>query len=208
RGGALLGQVGPHLANDRVHRVVGTSGVDGEPTDAPHLDPVSELASWARVLDEVARFVWLARTAGGRPVCWVETVVSRVNHQDVAALDADAGLLLPALEVFWAVDLVVAETHLLQIDYARPSDQQSDWQLADAPRIGDEVVGSIQVSANVQGRGDLHPAYTLEGDSFDPLDRWPVVAGEAGRVGIPVLRQVDHVQTERHGEIDTTLCAC
>jgi hypothetical protein len=46
------------------------------------------------------------------PVLVVEAVIAGVDDQDVAALDGDAGLLLPGLEVLGAVDLVVADAEL------------------------------------------------------------------------------------------------
>src|SRR5207302_79111 len=119
RGCALPGMVGPHLANDGVHRVIGTPGIDGQPADAAGFDPVRELARRARVLDEVARFVGRDWSALRRPVGRVETVIPGVDDQDVPALNADARLLFPALEVLRAVDLVVAQAHFLQVDNAR-----------------------------------------------------------------------------------------
>src|SRR5579884_984271 len=53
--------------------------------------------------------------------------------------------------------------------------------------------------SDVQRGGDLHPADTLEGDALDPADLRPAIQGEAGGIGIPVLRQVDDVDRHRGG---------
>jgi hypothetical protein len=197
RGGAFARVIGSNLADDGVHRVVGAARVDGQPADPARLDPVRELPRRAGMLDEVAGFVRLDRATLGRPVGRVEAVIPGVDDENVAALNADARLLFPALEVLRAVDLVVADAHLLEVHHAGGTDQKADGQLTNAARVGDEVVRRVQVGADVQRRGDLHAADALEGDTLDPLDGRAVVPSEPRRVGVPVLRQVEHVQ--RHG---------
>ena len=139
------------------------------------------------MLDEIARLVRLDRATLGGPVGRVEAVVARMNDQDVAALNAGASLPLPALELVWPVDLVIADAHLLEVDDARRTDQKVHWQLTDAAGVGNEMVGRVQVRADVQRRGDLHAAHTFERDPLDPFDRRPVVASEPGRIDVPVL---------------------
>src|SRR6266568_1599434 len=129
--------VWPNLPNDRVHGVVGAARVDGQPANTAGLDPVGKLAGRARVFDEITRLVWLDWPTLGGPVGRIEAVVAGMNDQDVTALDGDARLLLPTLEVRWAVDLIIAHTHLLQVDHAFGA--------------GDEVVRRVEVRANMQG---------------------------------------------------------
>src|SRR5207237_9490066 len=94
--GALAGVVRGHLANHGIPRVICTARVDRQPANAARLDPVGELSCRAGVLDEVARLVRLQRAALGRPVRRIEAVVASVDDEDVAGLDANPGLLLPA----------------------------------------------------------------------------------------------------------------
>src|SRR6185312_9805024 len=102
----LGNQIRPRLAHVGVERVVGSDAVDGQPTDAAVEHPVDEAALRAGVLEEAARQVGLLLLADLVPVLIVEVVIARMDDQDVAALDLDAGLRLPLLEVLGAVDLV------------------------------------------------------------------------------------------------------
>ena len=120
-------------------------------------------------------------------------MIAGVDDQDVAALDADAGLLFPAFEVLRAVDLVVAEAHPLQVDDTRRADQEVERQVADEFAAGEEVRRGVEVRADVQRGGDLLAAGLVEGQALDPLDRRTVVAGERGRVDREVLREIEHL---------------
>ena len=51
-------EIGAHLANDCIHRVVHRTGIDGKPGNFTLQHPVDKLACRARMLDEIAGFVW------------------------------------------------------------------------------------------------------------------------------------------------------
>src|SRR5512132_1850145 len=193
----VLGLVGADLADDGVHRVVGAAGVHGQPAHPPVQHPLGELAGRAGVADEVAGLVDLAAVD---PVLVVEAVVAGVDDEDVVALDLEAGVPLPALDVLGAVQLVVADAHPLQVDHHRRADQPGQGQLADGLAGRPEVHRPVQVGADVQGRGDLLPPDLVEGQPLHPLDRRAVVAGEGRRVHAEVLRQVEPPhRLEPHG---------
>src|SRR5579859_566768 len=183
-----LGLVGADAADDGVHRVVRAAGVDGDPAHAALEDPLGESARRSRMADEVARLVE-RRTV--RPVLGVVAVIAGVNDEDVAALDAVAGVLLPALEVLGPVQVVVADAHSLEVDHARGADQEVERKVADELAAGHEVRRRVEVSADVQGQRELLPARAVERQVLDPSDRGSRVARERGRVQRKVLRQVD-----------------
>ena len=92
------------------------------------------------------------------PVLRVVAVIAGVDDQDVAALDAQAGVLLPALEVLRSVQVVVADAHALEVDDAGRTDQEVERQVADELAAGHEVRRRVEVRADVQGHRDLLPA--------------------------------------------------
>ena len=165
----------------RVHR---------QPAYAALQHPLGEGSRGSRVADEVLRLVDLGEVG---PVLGVVLVVAGVDDQDVAALDPEAGLPLPALEVLGAVQLVVTDSHALQVDHARGPDQEVERQVADELAAGEEVRGSIEMGADVERGGDLLAAGLVEGQALDPLHAGPVVAGEGRRVDREVLGQVEQL---------------
>src|SRR5439155_5619366 len=102
--------------------------------------------------DEVARLVELRAV---RPVLGVVAVVARVDHQDVAALDAVAGRLLPELEMLGTVDVEVADTDAFEVDHARGTDEEIERQVANELAAGHEVRRPVEVRADVQRHRDL-----------------------------------------------------
>jgi kynurenine formamidase len=108
-----------------------------------HPGPTREFADWVK-----ARGIrWLAVDAGSadHPMY---TVIRQVRPDHAKTCAAALGR---PLEVLRAVDLVVAQAHLLQVDDARWADEEIHWQLADAFGIGDEVIGRVEVRSDVQG---------------------------------------------------------
>ena len=118
-------------------------------------------------------------------------MIASVDDQDVAALNAKAGVLLPALEVRGTVEVVVADAHALQVDHARRADQEIERQVADELAAGHEVRRRVEVRADVQRHRDLLAARLLEGQALDPANRGSWVAGERRRVEGEILRQVE-----------------
>jgi hypothetical protein len=70
--------------------------------------------------DEIHGFVHSVAVC---PVLRVVLVVAGVDQQDVAGLDRDSGLTLPAFELLGPVDLVVADAHPLEVDDAGWADE-------------------------------------------------------------------------------------
>src|SRR5882672_350233 len=190
----LFRLVGAYPPDDGVHRVVGAAGVDGDPAHAALEHPFGEGAGGPGVTDEVPRLVSLRAV---RPVLRVIAVISGMDDQDVAALDAMAGVLLPTLEVLRTVHVVVADAHLLQVDYARGADEEVQGQVADELAARHEVRRRVQVGADVERHGDFLPARPVEREVLDPPDGRSGVPGEGWRVEGEVLREVEvpHVIT-------------
>src|SRR5207302_10563540 len=120
-----------------VHRVVGAARIDGEPADAALEDPFGEGARRTRVADEVLRLVDVSAVAG--PVLGIVAVVAGVDHQDLVALDPESGVLLPTLEMLRPIEVVVADPHPLQVDYARGPHQPLERKVADELAAAEEV---------------------------------------------------------------------
>jgi hypothetical protein len=118
-------------------------------------------------------------------------VIAGVDDQDVAALDGDAGLLLPGLEVLGAVDLVVADAHAGEVHDARRADQLVDRNAGDVRTGIVEVDRRVEMGGDVIGGGDVLRVDALESEPLHPLDRRPLVEREGRRVHGEVLRQVE-----------------
>src|SRR5438270_5449342 len=184
----VLRLVGADLADDGVHRMVRAARVYGDPADAALQHPFRKCARGPGVADEVHRLVD-PRTVG--PVLWVVAVVAGANHQDVAALDPEPGVLLPALEVLRSVDVVVADTVALEVDDAGRADEKAEGQVADELPARHEMRRGVEVGADVKGHRDLLPAGLLEREALDPADRRAGVARERGSVEGEVLGEVE-----------------
>src|SRR2546429_8894771 len=96
-------------------------------------------------------------------------------------LDLEAGVLLPTLEVFGPVDVIVADTESLQVDHARGPDQEIEWQVADELAARHEMRRGVQVRADVERHRDLLAAGAVEREGLDPANRRAGVAGKRGR---------------------------
>src|SRR5476649_1268067 len=92
--------------------------------------------------DEIGRLVYLSAV---RPVLGVVLVVPRVDHKDVIALDRDAGVVLPALEMGGPVELVVSDPHLFQVDDTGGTNQPLERKVSDELAAGIEVGGCIEM---------------------------------------------------------------
>ncbi len=136
---------------------------------------------------EVHLFVDLAAVY---PVLRVVLVVAGVHDEDVATLDLQSGVRLPLLEVLGAVDLVVTDAELRQVDDAGRPDQPVEREVADELPARVEVGRRVKVRADVKGGGDLLPADGLERQPLDPFDGRPAVVDEPWGVVTEVLRQV------------------
>src|SRR5258708_9190084 len=102
-----------------------------------------------------------------------------------------ARVLLPALEMLRAVQVVIAHAHALEVDDAGRPDEKLEGEVADEFAAGHEVRRPVEVGADVQCQGELLPARALEREVLHPADRRTWVAGERRRVEREVLRQVD-----------------
>ncbi len=122
-------------------------------------------------------------------------VIAGVDDQDVAALDAVAGVLLPALEMLGPIKVVVAEAHFFQVDDAGRADEEVEGEVADEFAAGQEMRGRIEVGADVEGHRDLLAAGLVERQALDPADGGPGVAGERGGVEREVLGEVDELHS-------------
>src|SRR5450755_1386181 len=122
--------------------------------------------------DEIGRLVHLSAV---RPVLGVVLVVHRVDHKDVIALDRDAGVVLPALEMGGPVELVVYDPHLVRVDDTGGTNQPLERKVSDELAAGIEVGGCIEMGANVKRGGDLLASGPVERKSLDPLQRGSVV---------------------------------
>jgi len=118
-------------------------------------------------------------------------LVTRVDDQDVAALDAMAGVLLPTLEVLRPVHVVVAKTHLLQVDDARRADQEVQRQVADEFAARHEMRRRVQVGADVERHGDFLAPRPVEREVLDPPYGGSGVPGEGRRMEGEVLSEVE-----------------
>ena len=114
-----------------------------------------------------------------------------MDHQDVARLDLVAGVALPLLEVLGAVELVVPDAHLLEVDHACGSDEVVEGVRVDPLAAGEEVSGSIEVGADVECCAEVLAARAIEREVLDPLDLGAGIAGERRRVPREVLREID-----------------
>src|SRR6266852_3599497 len=106
----VLGLVRTDAPDDRVHGMVGAAGVDRDPAHPSLQHPLGEGAGRPRVADEVLGLIDLGAVG---PVLRVVPVIAGMNDEDVAVLDAVAGVLLPPLEVLGAIEVEVAEAHAL-----------------------------------------------------------------------------------------------
>src|SRR6266852_9761687 len=120
-------------------------------------------------------------------------VVAGMDDEDVASLDAEAGVLLPALEMLRPVQVVVAEAHSLEVDDAGWADEEVEWEVADELATRVEMRRRIQVGADVEGHGDLLATGLVERQALDPADGGAGVAGERRRVEGEVLGEVDEL---------------
>ena len=175
----LLGLVGADAPDHGVHRMVGAAGVDRDPAHAALHHPLGECAGRPGMPDEIGGLV---RLRAIHPVLGIELVVARVDDEDVAALDAEAGFLLPALEVLGSVEVVITDAHLLEVDDAGRAGEEIQGQIADELATRHEMRGRVQMRADVQRHRDLLSAGAVEGEVLDPPDGGAGVAGERRRV--------------------------
>src|SRR6202011_4940482 len=150
-----------------------------DPAHATTQHPFGERARRSRVADEVLRLID-SRAVG--PVLRIVAVVAGMDDEDVAALDAMAGVLLPTLEMLGSVEVEIAEAHPLQVDHARGTDQEVEREVADELAARVEMRGRIEVGADVQRHRDLLASRLVEGEPLDPADGRARVAGEGGGV--------------------------
>ena len=113
-----------------------------------------------------------------------------MDDQDVAALDAVSGVLLPALEMLGPVQVVVADPHLLEVDNTCLANQELQRQIADELAARHKVGRCVQVSADVQRHRDLLAACPFERQVLDPTNRRAGITGERRRVQREILREV------------------
>src|SRR6202022_3196585 len=150
-----------------------------------------------RVADEVPRLINLG--AAVRPVLRVIAVVAGVDDKDLVALDPQPRLLLPALEVLGAVEVVVAAAHPLQVDEGGGADEPLEGEVADELATAEEMGRRVEVGGDMEGGRDLLSARLVEGKPLHPLDARAGVAGEGGCVHREVLRQVEHLHGATKG---------
>src|ERR1700675_4211235 len=137
--------------------------------------------------NEIFRLVDL-RAVG--PVLGVVAVIAGVDDEDVAAFDAQARVVFPALEMLRPIQVVIPYSHSLEVDHAGRTDEKVEPQIPYELATRKEMGRGIQVRADVQGHRDLLPAGLVKRQTLDPADRRPRIAGEGRRVQREVLREV------------------
>src|ERR1700694_3236683 len=184
----LLRLVAADAPDHRVHWMVGAAGVNRNPSHAALQHPLREGAGRSRVANEIFGLVHL-RLVG--PVLRVVTVVAGVDDEDIPALYAVAGVFLPPFEMLWPIELVITDTHSLEVDHACRADKEVKSKVADEFATGQEVRRGVEVSADVESLRYLLTAALVEREPLDPSDGRPGVAGESRRVQGKVLGQVE-----------------
>src|SRR3990172_12938635 len=97
-------------------------------------------------------------------------MVTRMDDQDVAALDPDPKFPLPLLKVLRPIDIVVAHAELLKINDTRRSDQRADGDPGNVRTGIVEVERRVEVRGDVVGTADVLGVHALEGHLLDPFD--------------------------------------
>ena len=180
--GLVLGaDVGPHVLDRRVHRVIGGAGVRARPRQLHLGDPLGELAPGAGVAAHVLRQVLLAAA---------EVVLGEagVIDQDVAALDLD--LVGDVVRL----DLVEGADDVGDVDDDALVHEPVERDRGDVAAARGAVQRRVDVRADVQ-RG-LHAlrddAVRLQGLGVVLLH--PRIADPAGRVEADRVAEVDHAE--------------
>ena len=164
--------------------MIGAARVDRDPAHATTENPLGERARRPGVADEVLGLVYV-RAVG--PVLGIVAVVAGVDDEDVAALDAMTGVVLPTLEMLGSVEVEIAETHPLEVDNACGTDEEVEREVADELSARVEMRRCIEVGADVQRHRDLLAAGLVEREPLDPADGRARIAGEGRRVKREVL---------------------
>src|SRR5207245_5191363 len=124
----LLRLIGADAANHRIHGVVRAAGIERDPAHAAVEHPLRERARGTGMTAEVLRLIQV-RAVG--PVLRIMAVIAGVDEQDVAALDAQTGVVLPALDMLGSVQVVVAEAEPFELDYRGGNVQEIHWEVDD-----------------------------------------------------------------------------